>query len=145
VSTSDHPAAHGARIARKGVSAAAEDSLVMPLYQHLKEHEDELLDEMMALRDRAMAPTEEARQFLLGFLRVVSSAARGDFEPRKEYLETVIPGVRASGFPFDATMDAMTRAAMGLVLGVDAKYRKWVTDFCADYVRRLVHGWEHAR
>ncbi len=85
---------------------------------------------------------DEVRQFAAGFLHLVEAAASGDVGPRDEYLGVVIPGVRASGFPLDATLDAMVRVSMALTAAMDDEYHRWLADFCGDYTRRLIHAWQ---
>ena len=98
---------------------------------------------MVALSPRhAGVSIDEVRQFATGFLHVVESAAAGDTSARDEYLGVVIPGVRASGFPLDATLDAMVRVSMALTAEIDAEYHRWLADFCGDYTRRLLHAWQ---
>jgi len=113
----------------------------MTLHKHLRDRHETIVETMVAMQDRAMAPAAEARQFVLGFVRLVEAAAGSDLGPRDEYLETVIPGLRASGFQLASTVDAMTRSAMALVTVVDPHYHRWIIDFCGDYSRRLIRMW----
>lgn len=104
-----------------------------------------LVDAMVELSDRGLAtPPEEGRQFILGFVHLVESAAAGDTGPRDAYLNVVIPGVRAAGFPLDATLDSMTRVAMALCATLSPPHHRWLADFCGDYTRRLLRSWESA-
>jgi len=106
---------------------------------------ERIVTAMLELRDPAVAtPIAESRQFIVGFLHVVELAASGDTAPRDEYLGIVIPGVRASGFPLDATLDSMIRVSMVLAAEIPPAYLAWVVGFCGDYVRRLIHAWEQS-
>ena len=105
-----------------------------------------IVEAMLDFRDLSVpTPIQDARQFILGFLHVVEHAAEGDLETRDEYLFAVIPGLRDSGFPLDATLESMIRVSMVLATGVRPEHRHWVVDFCGDYVRRLAYAWEHTR
>jgi hypothetical protein len=107
----------------------------------LAEAHDRLLATMIQLRNPSIGSLAEARQFLGGFLHLVEAAAAGDKGPRDEYLSAVIPGVRAFGFPFDKTLDALVRAALALTAVLEPVHHAWVADFCGDYTRRLSHAW----
>lgn len=108
----------------------------------LERGREQVLGTMVALSPRYPGVSvDEIRQFAAGFLHLVEAAAAGDTGPRDAYLGVVIPGVRASGFPLDATLDAMVRVSMALTAEVDAEYHAWLADFCGDYTRRLLRAW----
>lgn len=113
----------------------------MTLHEQLCDRHEVIVEAMLAMRDRGMAPLDEARQFVLGFVGLVEAAAHGDFGPRDEYLDVVIPGLRASGFELASAVDAMVRSAMALVTVVDPEYHRWIIAFCGDYSRRMVRKW----
>ena len=117
----------------------------MTLDQEIRTRRDALLDAMLGLGDRSLqAPPHEARQFALGFVQLVESAAAGDTGPRDAYLSVVIPGIRAAGFPLDATLDSMIRVSMALCAALSPVHHRWLADFCGDYTRRLLRAWEAA-
>lgn len=115
------------------------------LTDEIRTRRDAVLDAMVELSDRSLpTPPNEVRQFILGFVRLVESAAAGDTGPRDEYLSVVIPGIRAAGFPLDATLDSMVRVAMALSSTLNPTHHRWLADFCGDYTRRLLRSWESA-
>jgi hypothetical protein len=108
----------------------------------LERGREQVVATMVALSPHhASVSGDEVRQFAAGFLHLVEAAAAGDTTPRDEYLGVVIPGVRASGFPLDATLDAMVRVSMALVAETDPEHHRWLADFCGDYTCRLLRAW----
>jgi hypothetical protein len=102
------------------------------------------IDAVVALRNPAYpiaVSLAEARQFASGFLHLIESAALGDVTARDEYLASVVPGLRESGFPFDAVLDAMIGAVVALAASLEPFHHAWLADFCGDYTARLVRAW----
>lgn len=114
----------------------------MSLADQLKERREKILDRMFELSDKTVpTPPDEIRQFLAGFFHLVQSSAEGDDQPRNDYLETVIPGIKAAGMPLPLVMDGMVRVAMVLAAEVDTEHVPWMVEFNAKYTTRLLEIW----
>lgn len=112
----------------------------------IQAHRAAIVAATVALRNPTFpVPVAEVRQFAHGFLHLMESAAIGDTAARDAYLVGVIPGVRASGFSFEATLEAMVRIAMAIVTVLPSKYHLWLASFCGDYTARLIGAWDRSR
>lgn len=108
----------------------------------IAENRAALISFMLETSDKTLTtPEAEVRQFMVGFVSLMQAAAEGDLGPRDEYLESVIPAIRASGIGVDFCVGAMPRlaAAIGCVLG--REHTPWVANFTADYTVKLLAVW----
>jgi hypothetical protein len=103
-------------------------------------------EELCALLVATLEPLEgqtdaERRQFIAGFLHVIASAGRDDFGPRDDYIESVIPGVKAAGMGMGYVLSVLVHLFLTLSPRV-ADPGGWLPDFARDYTKRLVNKWE---
>lgn len=118
----------------------------MTVADQLVERRDRILERMLEMNQNSASdtPDDQVRQFLMGFYNLVLSSAQGDDQPRNDYLETVIPGIKASGMPLGEVMDGMVRVAMVMGAEVDAEDLGWMVDFNANYTLRLIEIWDQS-
>lgn len=83
----------------------------------------------------------ETKQFLHGFLYLIEACARGDEGPRTDYLELVIPSVKASGMTLGYVMRALVVLQVQLGIMTAAENRDWHLKFAGDYAERVVEAW----
>jgi len=110
----------------------------------IKERQSELIAWMMELTPPVEGSTaEDNRQFIAGFVHVLEQAARGNLEPRSQYLGSVIPAIKAGGMSAQIVMTGMVRVAMAVAsfFEGDKEAIKWATDFCADYTDELTQAY----
>lgn len=113
------------------------------LTESLAAKHDVLVELMMHTHNRKLGtPESEVRQFIEGFVSVMTAAAGGDLGPRDEYLASVIPAIRDGGMPLGFVIDGMIRVAMGTAAVIDREHQRWITDFCADYAQEIIRLWE---
>jgi hypothetical protein len=89
-------------------------------------------------------PEADRRQFVVGFLNLIESAAAGDLAPRDEYLHTVIPGVKASGMTLPFVVSNLCAVMFGLASAASDATLDWYAAFGRDYAARMVTAWETA-
>jgi hypothetical protein len=87
---------------------------------------------------------DEVRQYLDGFLRLISDASLGRFEVRDDYLDTIIPACKRGGLPLHGVMESLIVTSMALMSVLEKEHHAFLLDFCRDYMRRMVLTWEAA-
>ena len=109
---------------------------------HLASEETVLIEKMMEVRNVTdlASSAEDARQFMVGFVRLMQASASGDDGPRDEYLSTVIPAIRDAGMPLTVVLDGMVRVAIGAT-AILPEHALWFSNFCANYTVRLLEVW----
>lgn len=113
----------------------------MSISQAIAARRQALVDTMIDANDPETGTEEGTRQFIVGYVQLLSAAADGDMGPRDEYLETVIPAIRDGGMPLGVVMDGMVRVATvaGAVLG--AEHVRWLADFQGEYTKKIIEMW----
>jgi hypothetical protein len=113
----------------------------MTIAEAIEANTDRLVATMMRTAKEGASSEADTRQFIVGFVHILGAAARNDFGPRDEYLESVIPAIRDGGMPLDIVMDGMVRVATsaGVVLGEE--HAKWLSDFQGDYTAKIIALW----
>jgi len=117
----------------------------MALVELLADKRQALIDHMMATRNERIGTSEEdTLQFVRGYVDLVERAAAGDDGPMNNYLEAVIPAIKAAGMPLHVVMDGMVRVAMSYTAVLPSEHHKWAVDFNGDYTTKLTEAWEAA-
>lgn len=115
----------------------------MSLSEHLEARREVILEKMFEYRRPDLqTPAEHQRQFHLGYFNLVAAAAAGDDGVRDEYLQAVVPGIKAAGLSLGVVMDGMVRVATIMVSETDKKHHDWLIRFNADYTFRLSELWD---
>jgi hypothetical protein len=128
-----------------------------PLADEIEARHDSLCADVIPLLEGLPGQGDgERRQFISGFLHLVSQAARGDLSLRDEYLETIIPGCKHVGMDLGYIVSVLVHIFMelGARVGEDAKAfggdaaratkRAFLTTFAIDYTKRLVAVWQRS-
>jgi len=124
------------------LGAAFEGEEAMSLAELVVARRQQLFDVMSATADRSAGVSDASiRQFIWGFINVLEAAARGDDGPRDIYLGSVIPALRAGPLPFELIVASMLRVTGAAACVLGPEHVQWVTDYCADYLLRLLRMW----
>lgn len=85
------------------------------------------------------ASSEDIRQFITGFVHMLEQAARGNLEPRTQYLSAVVPAIKAGGMPGTVVFGGMVGVAMAVAayFASDPDALGWTVEFCCNYTRDL--------
>lgn len=92
----------------------------------------------------APMPTEHSDQFINGYLAVISSALQGDLGPRDEYLESVIPPLKANQMPLGYIVGSLAGVNAALVAEIDREHFSWYSLFLSAYADKLCQIWENS-
>ena len=113
----------------------------MSITDALETHRDELVEALLQVI-QGDGDSPEVRQFAVGWYALMAASAAGDNGPRDEYLASVVPPLRESGFPFEQMVTGLVgmAAAAGTVLG--PTHARWLSSFFAEYARELFKWWE---
>jgi hypothetical protein len=115
----------------------------MNITDAIRAHHDALVETMLQTADRELGTSDdEVRQFIVGFVNVLSAAAAGDLSPRDEYLTTVIPAIRDGGMPLVVIVDGMLRVSLSAAVVLEREHLPWLIQFCSDYTKALLSIWE---
>lgn len=95
-------------------------------------------------RTHASVGTEQSdlQQLLTGYLTMLTAAANGDYGPREQYLDAVIPALRESGISLADVIAGVVRFAMATATVLGPDHAEWLCSFHADHVTRIVQMWE---
>jgi hypothetical protein len=86
-------------------------------------------------------PSADGRQFMVGFYDLLLHAAEGDLGPRDQYLETIVPGVRAAGMTLEYSVAQMMAMAMAIASVVAPEHLPWHVTFLREYVTLMYRQW----
>jgi hypothetical protein len=115
----------------------------MSLVSAIQSSSEELVAKMISVNNRETGTSEaDTRQFVVGYVNILSAAAGGDLGPRDEYLASVIPAIRDAGMPLGVVIDGMVRVSTvaGALLG--AEHLPWLCDFQGAYSARIIEIWQ---
>jgi hypothetical protein len=115
----------------------------MSIAEALAAHHEPLVDLMIRTTMMPAGSSEaDTRQFVVGYVSILSAAANGDFGPRDEYLQSVIPAIRDGGMPLQIVMEGMVRVATAAAAMLGPEHAQWLSDFQGDYTVKILDIWE---